>query len=238
MKNLKNNNRLVTYFFEIVVIIIGITLSFLVNEWRENSKIQKEEITALETILENLRTDSTNIEREIYVLAKSDSLYDYFLHHVFDKNPRLDSLGKAFQAIFTYSKFTPKSIGYQQLKETGILNIISDKDLLKDLIELYTATSDLIAEQNFIDKTISIEYVGTHLINEFDLLAISPTNIKKLSDNQRARNFLTGIRNKKFLNLTLFTRNIKLNEKISYEKYLADVKKLIIEVESALISLK
>ncbi len=238
MKNLKNNNKLLNYLFEIFVIIIGITLSFLVNEWRENNKIREEEITALETILDNLKTDSVNISNEISVLSQSDTLYDYFLHHVFDKNPRLDSLGRAFEAIFSYSKFTPKLIGYQQLKETGKLNIISDKNLLKDLIELYTATQDLIAEQNFIDKTVSIEYVGTHLINKFDLLAITSSNINKLSEKQRSQNFLKGIRNKKFLNLTLFTRNIKLSEKKSYEKYLSDVKHLIVKVENALTKLK
>ncbi|GEM_PF-3885991 len=238
MKNLKNNNKLINYFFEIIVIIIGITLSFLVNEWRESSKIRSEEIIALETILENLKTDSVNVQREISTLTTSDSLYDYFLRHVFDKNPMLDSLGKAFQAIFSYSKFTPKSIGYQQLKETGKLNIISNKDLLKNLIELHTTFSELISEQNFIDRTFTIKYLSNNLLNDFDLMAISGNYSSKLSEKRKEKIFLSGIRNRKFINLVLFTKNIKSGEKSSYVKYSNKVKELIKEVESELQTLR
>ncbi len=56
------------YFFELLIIIIGISISFWFNNLRESRIEKKEEIRLLNTIKENLIADSLQLynEKEIY----------------------------------------------------------------------------------------------------------------------------------------------------------------------------
>lgn len=63
------------YFFELLIIVIGITISFWFNNLRESRIEKKEEIRLLTTIKENLIADSLQLFAEKELYSKSG---DYF----------------------------------------------------------------------------------------------------------------------------------------------------------------
>ncbi len=140
------------YIFEILVIIIGVTLSFIVNEWREAERQKKAEIVALEEILRDLRADSLAMNSELKQIMNFDTVFQVLLRPDLDIMQKKDSLEVGLAYFGSYSTFMPKQIGYRQLEQTGQLKIISNKTILNKLIELYTVDYKTIAEYNSIDK--------------------------------------------------------------------------------------
>jgi cytochrome c biogenesis protein CcdA len=61
-------NRWAEYVIEILVIIIGITLSFFFNNLKENRVERKEEIKLLASIHENLATDTLTLDARLKIL--------------------------------------------------------------------------------------------------------------------------------------------------------------------------
>jgi len=47
-----------SYFFDLIVIIAGITVSFIVNEWRESNKLEAKKEQLLVNINKDLYADS------------------------------------------------------------------------------------------------------------------------------------------------------------------------------------
>ena len=47
-----------SYFFDLIVIIAGITVSFIVNEWRESNKLEDKKEQLLVNINKDLYADS------------------------------------------------------------------------------------------------------------------------------------------------------------------------------------
>lgn len=71
--------RITRYTLELFVIIFGISVSFLLNEWRENRQNFKAEGAALHAIYDDLIADSLVISNEAKLLANNQTYYNYFL---------------------------------------------------------------------------------------------------------------------------------------------------------------
>jgi hypothetical protein len=70
-----------SYFFDLIVIIAGITVSFIVNEWRESNKLEAKKEQLLVDINKDLYADSLVQEGTINIykiMARShDTLLEY-----------------------------------------------------------------------------------------------------------------------------------------------------------------
>ncbi len=149
LQQLKQNWQ--KYILDILVIIIGISISFLLDEWRQNLQEKDIEIESLESIRSNLMVDTvilnTRIKRcEVFLWSYSQILkYDSL---DFPK----DSLKIYLDHTLTYSTFEATQIGYEALKQTGNAKLISNKELLTSIIQLYEQDLELIEEWSDIDK--------------------------------------------------------------------------------------
>ena len=139
------------YLIDILVIIIGISLSFLLDEWRQNLREKKVEIQALESIQNNLITDTTLLATRIKICDKFLWGYDQALTYESEEFPE-DSLAIYFDYMLSYIGFNATDIGYEELKQTGHSSLISNKVLLNDIIRFYGNNVSLIKEWNDIDK--------------------------------------------------------------------------------------
>ena len=70
-----------SYFFDLIVIIAGITVSFIVNEWQESNKLEAKKEQLLVDINKDLYADSLVLEGTINIykiMARShDTLLEY-----------------------------------------------------------------------------------------------------------------------------------------------------------------
>lgn len=140
------------YLIEILVIVIGITISFLVNEWREERKERQEEKEILTDIKYGLEKDKINIERcrtRFDIQMKSiDSVF------VFLEKPKMDDRLQDLipRSLFT-TTFQPHTGAYDDLKGRGISIIQNDslRDIIVTMFERISPTPKL-QEDFFINE--------------------------------------------------------------------------------------
>lgn len=144
-------NRWAEYLIEIVVIIIGISLTVLFNNWREQIIENKEETKLLESIRENLVTDTLILDTRLKTLNVFIDGNQKLLSPNIDTFPS-DSLAIFVDFVATYTKFQGTKIGYQELKQSKSSTIIKNRKLLQKIILHYEQKYDMMSEWNDVDK--------------------------------------------------------------------------------------
>lgn len=144
-------NRWAEYVLEIIVIIIGITLSLFFNNLKENRTERKEEIKLLESIHENLATDTLTLDTRLKTLNLFLHGYEQMLSDTISHFPN-DSITLFLDFVATYTKFQGTVIGYEELKQSKSSTIIKNRVLLQKIILHYDQKYDLMEEWNEIDK--------------------------------------------------------------------------------------
>ena len=205
-----NNRSWKSYLFEMVTIIMGITIPFLLNEWRIQQSNQKQEVQILTDIHENLVTDSLLLTEEIQVLGTCTRSCDKLL--TAQSFAELGDSAFFFLAFAQmYSTMPFNDIAYKALEQTGESKLISNKKLLADIITNYEKDYFTIKEYNDIDKqlilTRFIPYIEANI--EYD-----PPIVHSGSEALKATHF----RN--------ITRNNQLFKKIQINLYQEQLKKL------------
>jgi hypothetical protein len=144
-------NRWAEYVIEILVIIIGITLSFFFNNLKENRVERKEEIKLLASIHENLATDTLTLDARLKILDILLHGYEQILSPTIDTFSN-DSIVLFLDFAVTYTKFQGTAVGYEELKQSKSSTIIKNRLLLRTIILHYDQKYDLMTEWNEIDK--------------------------------------------------------------------------------------
>lgn len=203
--------RITRYTLELFVIIFGISVSFLLNEWRENRKNIKAEEVALQAIYNDLKADSLVIENESVVLKNNQKFFTYFLKNAANDRANPDSISRAIGAFAMYTTLETKNVAYEQLKATGQLGLIANKKLLKEIVDIYTNDYSMARELSSIDKKIVLEQYIPFLIKD------SPFSLNEINNlNLKSPKYLKLIKDKIFLNMFIINMHFK-NQNI--EKY-------------------
>ena len=125
------------YIFEVLAIFVGITLSFMVDEWREDKQNREETLTALGIIKEDLQQDSINIKYNIFITEFLSSNYQY----QFANNQRLEN----FDSIMNFQRCSH----WNQpliLHESGIDNLRNLNNVIFTNKNLHAALSNYYAK--------------------------------------------------------------------------------------------
>jgi hypothetical protein len=154
------------YFAEIIILIFGISISFLLNEWRLNSQAQKEQIKLLEDFQSNLRADSTAISLIVKNLEMQQKA-SMALLQLKNKESFSDSIAMNFLRTLSYSPFTPTQITYEQMKSLGASDLIENDSLANQLVSLYEVSYKNVSEWTAIDGAHVVEtlipYTSQHM---------------------------------------------------------------------------
>ncbi len=126
------------YLLDIIVVILGIMIAFGLNNWNESNKQLALEQQYYKDILVELEEDLANIKRNRsfnnyliprYKLAKEIISSD-------TNKKRTDELGRISLELMLKSDFKKKTSIYDALSSSANLDIISNKDILKQLQSL------------------------------------------------------------------------------------------------------
>jgi hypothetical protein len=146
-------NRWAEYILEILVLIIGISLSLLFNDWRAESLDRKTEKLVLRSIQENLVADTSmlniNIKHVNFLINGHKKMLT--------GNIEADSAALYIDNFVTYSAFNAQDVGYQELKQSQSSRIIRNRDLLKKIIKHYEQKVTAVQEWNNIDEKFVLE---------------------------------------------------------------------------------
>lgn len=144
------------YFFELLIIVIGITISFWFNNLRESRIEKKEEIRLLTTIKENLIADSLQLFAEKELYSKSGDYFKNLVDRPFSQG--WDSLEMGLGYLQTYSSIPVTEVGYKELQGGG-LKYISNRDLRENIIKHYSVKNWEWQEYNEIDRDMVLNQI-------------------------------------------------------------------------------
>jgi hypothetical protein len=137
------------YFLEFLMIFLAVTLGFFAEQMRENFAEHDREKEYLRSMLEDLKTDTANINafysHSNIVISQIDSL----MHLI--KSPDRNNYG---QRIYYLARVITTGLGrfilrdrtYEEMKSSGSLRLVND-DALSDSISKYYASQIDFKEQ-------------------------------------------------------------------------------------------
>ena len=159
------------YLIEVVVIIMGISITLALEEWRAGSKENKLENVYRANLLADIDADLKALQ---YASATTTTLIKHgeaILNY--EKGSPAHSLSDtAFTAdlrsILQRPKFIPHDATFAELKSSGNLHLIKDIDLKWLLFDYYNK-AQVIKEVQDAEQQATITLVGPYFVQRFQM---------------------------------------------------------------------
>ena len=170
-------------FFELIVVFLGVTAGFLLNSWHLQKQDQKLEQKYISGFLQDVKTNSDELEKSI----SSDSLW---LNQVLPQielvkagTITVDSANAILIKIASISKIEFQTSTYEDITNSGKLNIINDFEMRKKIVDYHVALSGV----NFIDGyfySYFSDFVMPFIFSNFSVLDGQLANFEAIKTTQ------------------------------------------------------
>ena len=128
------------YFLEVIVITIGILGAFTLNNWKERSDTSEQVYRSLSNLLSELEDDSTQFSYQLDNSRKTLTNIRRLLTIVAKPQSSTDSMEYYYHRSRSFILYVPQNSSFQSMNQLGLLQNISDTDLLYSLQNYYTFT--------------------------------------------------------------------------------------------------
>ena len=162
------------HIFEIVVIFLGITLSFYAENYRQDIEIYnllKDDLLSINADISNDINEMERIDKRIKIsIIAMDSLRLYLTDKIDVDQTILVRLIK--RMLYSRNTFFPYGAAYQVAQNSGRINAIIDQDLMKLFSEYYQNNYERVRINNLlhdeaITKPLAIIYPKLMVRKEF-----------------------------------------------------------------------
>jgi hypothetical protein len=143
MNQNKNAKYLKYAIGEIVLVVIGILIALSINNWNEGRKNIELVKVYCQQLRDDLLIDLENLDFTKSRLNAVDEMGMYLLNFLNNKLEVVDTLKLKNSLLLsaTAFAFSPNQLAYDDLIQSGSINLLKDKDLKKLLGEYYTVKS-------------------------------------------------------------------------------------------------
>jgi hypothetical protein len=133
-------HKLKDVLVEIMIIVFAVTVSIWFHNWSDTLQEHKEERNFLSELKNDLKGDTANINSSLQFYEFCLDGMSYFEKVGASGKLNQDSLHKYGDVFFSNTKLEPHISRYEALKGSGKFNIIEDKQLLNNIIDLHEST--------------------------------------------------------------------------------------------------
>ena len=228
MNRNKPKRNLPYFLAELLILIIGITVSFALNEYRQDRKEGEQEILLLKSFKDDLVRDSTVLSFGIDLMT-SQIEASQKLVLLEPKATFSDSAVINTVTLLSYIPFSPQNIAYEEMKSLGNTHIIKNDSLAKGLIGLYENYYENIFEWSSIDKDHVKNKLINFTINKFPFA--SNLDFTSLSD-QKKRQFMSAIKTDEFKHLVQWGLLYKASTNATFDSALVSIRALIEQIDA------
>ena len=138
MSKLISKKSIIKYFAELLVVVFGITIAFMVDDWSENRREHKYEIEFLENIREELSLNMNLFRDWENYYEKINILFDEFYElQLIDDSSRSAAIKYREIILNTHSVYVFSS-AWETTKSSGGMRIIKNTMLKNNLSSLYS----------------------------------------------------------------------------------------------------
>ena len=193
------------YFIELIVIFVGISASFLVDEFREDLEIDKQVSKSLYSLQKELNNDIIHLENLIKNIENSDNQFSYILNLELSKSLKDSVLDKAWQTVTTPRGGKLNLSVFNAMEASGIIYKIDNDSIRGEILDLYqngyeryhhVIDYDLTHIQKMDDivlKNFSLRVDNT----SWNLDWSKKSNIDQIVKNSELRNYIAANRGTK-----------------------------------------
>lgn len=178
------------HFIELIVVFIGITLAFMLNNWRESYKNQQLEKKYLIGFHDDIVHDYTQLDTIINANERKLCRANQVIKILKNGNLQTDSAMVFIGDMVQIHLFFPKVNTYESIKNSGNLNIITDYKLKETLIKYYQSFEGKKLQEDYYKLYIN-EYVIPFVYENMDFLNQEIIN-KKSINNYEFNNLILG----------------------------------------------
>lgn len=124
------------YLRELSVVVLGVAITFTLNDWVSARNEKKDVQRYLEAIQLELEDNLAIVQEQYKFYDRTGKFAQYLLSNKLEKLS-VDSLSKysSVKGYITYMIY--KSSAFEMLKSSGAMRLIKDKELLKSIIDCY-----------------------------------------------------------------------------------------------------
>lgn len=193
------------YFIELMVIFVGISASFLVDEFREDLEIDKQVRKSLYSLQKELNNDIIHLKNLIKNIENSDNQFSYILNLGSSKSLKDSVLDKAWQIVTTPRGGKLNLSVFNAMEASGIIYKIDNDSIRGEILDLYqngyeryhhVIDYDLTHIQKMDDiilKNFSLRVDNT----SWNLDWSKKSNIDQIVKNSELRNYIAANRGTK-----------------------------------------
>ena len=178
-----------TFFLDIAVVVIGVTLSTLLNDKLINYNQQKD----VKKFLFGLKADFTNDIKEMEADKMSYNMQQKVFTYIsnikkYDTIHRTNIKKIGSEFLLNTTRLVPNDSRYQGFKSAGKLSSIDNDSLQNDILDLYQEDipSLLNSSNGYIERKMKfINYINDNRVKETD----STTNFYKLLATEKCYSY-------------------------------------------------
>ena len=159
------------YLIEVLVIILGISITVAMEKWRDDIKEHELEKIYMQNLASNISADQSLlgsvIQRTDKIIEKGNELM-FFLQNPKASSIAADEISENVRAILDRPKFQADDATFSDLKTSGNLHLIKDIELKNILFSYYTTTESIKEVQN-AEQMATINISGPFFLKRFSL---------------------------------------------------------------------
>jgi hypothetical protein len=178
------------HLIELIVVFIGITLAFMLNNWREhtkNSRIESQYLSSFydEIIYSNAKLDTIINTNKVKIRYLTNTI-------ALLKNDDLpaDSIMAVIAQMAQISLFIPKTNTYESIKNSGNFNIIENYEIRSKIIEYYESFEGKKLVEEYYKMYIN-NYIIPYFFENVDILNSKIMNTNLIA-SYRLNNLIVG----------------------------------------------
>ena len=191
------------YFFEFLMLFLAVFAGFLAENWREHIVERKREKEYIRSMIEDLNRDTTELSLNNSIRKEAVVMYDSVITLLNKKNRSQFEQQRIYYLVRMGLRLSPfptlNDRGYEQMKSSGNLRLIHDKEIADKITRYYFNTKEfaLNTDQTLLRLQSLIDYQG----KVFDGAVFQEMiNIKNFEINQPSGNPALITEDKKTLN--------------------------------------
>jgi hypothetical protein len=157
------------YTLEIFVVIIGILIAFSLNNWNEGRKIKKTADTYKEKLINDLASDTIQINKFITNgLKMQKAIEAYFEYFDTEDVPLNDLLLKACNVPANFVNYFPINHTFRDMQQSGNITLLTEEQR-KELMELSNSQEFMAIILENTMEDIKMDIHERNLLLDFDL---------------------------------------------------------------------
>jgi hypothetical protein len=158
------------YLIEIIVIILGISITLAMESWRDDTKESRLEQVYLKNLVSDVDIDLHNLDGVIEKTKKLLTRGNELIESGVKKNTTLNysQVNNDIRSIISRPKFISNDATFSDLKSSGNLHLIKDVQL-KNLLFAYYNQAQIIRENQESEQLATITLSGNYFLKHFSL---------------------------------------------------------------------